>query len=135
MFYIDQSKCIGCGSCTKNCPRSAISLSNDKAQIDQKLCNACGICEEVCPQGAVCEVSVPERTEQSSSPVQVNTSQNKIVSALAGLVPVAAELVSNYLQNRSSEKNNNKSCNYQGRGAGRRGCRKGRGRRMGRRQV
>ena len=50
LFY--QSKCIGCGSCTSSCSRSAI-LADDTKRIDREKCSVCGICGEVCPTGAL----------------------------------------------------------------------------------
>jgi len=51
MTYV--SKCTGCGTCTKVCPKNAITvgLKNDKyvAITDRELCVNCGACVSVCP--------------------------------------------------------------------------------------
>ena len=49
---IDASKCIGCGSCVKDCVASALYLSDGKAQL-REGCIECGHCFAVCPAGAV----------------------------------------------------------------------------------
>lgn len=49
--------CIGCGSCAYNCPKRAISMTEDKdnpggrrtASVDTSKCIGCGVCENVCP--------------------------------------------------------------------------------------
>jgi heterodisulfide reductase subunit A len=75
--YIDPEKCIACGICTENCPKSVdnqhdASTGKRKAvyvkyaqavplkyQIDPEAClrlkkpGSCGICEEVCVAGAI----------------------------------------------------------------------------------
>ncbi len=43
------SRCIGCGECTKNCPRQAISLRTKHISINRKNCVTCGNCSQACP--------------------------------------------------------------------------------------
>ncbi len=57
MFYIDSSKCNGCGMCADTCPQQAITIYNDLAVINQGLCTQCGTCAEICPVGATYEVA------------------------------------------------------------------------------
>ncbi|KAA6386921.1 MAG: [FeFe]-hydrogenase, partial [Streblomastix strix] len=45
--------------CETNCPRQAISRVNGKAHIDQSLCIACGLCSKNCPYGAIMKRRVP----------------------------------------------------------------------------
>ncbi|HEY8364083.1 MAG TPA: NADH-quinone oxidoreductase subunit NuoF [Haloplasmataceae bacterium] len=54
--YFITDKCIGCGTCAKNCPQDCIKpigkeLKNNRRQyvIDQELCIKCGTCIEKCP--------------------------------------------------------------------------------------
>ncbi len=71
---IDQSKCIKCGKCKKECPYDAIAhkerpcakacgvraIKSDKlgrAKIDNDLCVACGQCMVACPFGAIADKS------------------------------------------------------------------------------
>lgn len=50
---VKQSKCVGCGSCTRVCAHGAISVKDKKASIDTNKCVGCGRCLAVCPKDAV----------------------------------------------------------------------------------
>ena len=52
---IDESKCLGCGTCTKACPEgSVLQLINHKAVlVSPTKCIGHGVCETVCPMGAI----------------------------------------------------------------------------------
>lgn len=47
---INESKCIKCGNCLRNCPNDAIYSS---IMIDEKKCIGCGICSKKCPTEAI----------------------------------------------------------------------------------
>ena len=47
---INESKCIKCGNCFRNCPNDAIYSS---IIIDEKRCIGCGNCVKKCPTGAI----------------------------------------------------------------------------------
>lgn len=49
---INNTKCIGCGSCQKYCPRDVIILRNKKAS-KCNLCNGSPACVKKCPTGAL----------------------------------------------------------------------------------
>jgi NADH-quinone oxidoreductase subunit F len=69
IMQIDRNKCIGCGTCIKNCPNQAISFEITlkqfvfgeckirKAVVDPKLCECCGICLSECPVNAISTVN------------------------------------------------------------------------------
>jgi 2-oxoacid:acceptor oxidoreductase delta subunit (pyruvate/2-ketoisovalerate family) len=58
----DYDKCIGCGTCAKVCPESAITMVKDNNQkpkrtqkpvTDFDYCKGCGVCAEECPVKAI----------------------------------------------------------------------------------
>lgn len=49
---VDQSACVGCGVCRKNCAHDAIHVDG-KAYIDATKCAGCGRCIAVCPKGCI----------------------------------------------------------------------------------
>ena len=51
--YVKESKCIGCGSCIRNCAHSAITITDKKASINTDKCLGCGRCVGVCPVDAI----------------------------------------------------------------------------------
>jgi ferredoxin len=58
--YIDQSLCIGCGSCVPLCPVEAITLGKESSSIDPDECSECGTCfrAEICPVDAITPVKL-----------------------------------------------------------------------------
>jgi Fe-S-cluster-containing hydrogenase component 2 len=51
---VDESYCVGCGSCIKVCPKEAISVPNGvSAQIDLGKCIGCGLCARICPASVI----------------------------------------------------------------------------------
>lgn len=51
--HVDESSCIGCGTCEDYCPVQAISLVDDSSRIDAEKCIGCGQCELQCSQEAI----------------------------------------------------------------------------------
>ena len=45
--------CIGCGTCTSECPQGCIELADDRAVINSESCLQCGCCADACPVGAI----------------------------------------------------------------------------------
>lgn len=53
-YGIDETKCIGCTKCARQCPQSAVSGEKKRPHIiDQSKCIKCGICFQACPVHAV----------------------------------------------------------------------------------
>jgi len=61
-----QHGCLGFGTCVKNCPFDAMSMSEEGLPIiDDKKCTGCGKCETVCPKHVMQMVPI-------GAPVTVN---------------------------------------------------------------
>lgn len=51
---VDQSCCVACGACVKECPRSAIQIWRGcYAVVDRELCVGCGKCRKTCPADTI----------------------------------------------------------------------------------
>ncbi len=51
---VDKKICVACGACTKECPKSAISIFQGcYAVIDEQNCVGCGKCAGICPAGCI----------------------------------------------------------------------------------
>ena len=62
-----RDNCTGCGRCAGVCPKSAITLVNEKSSIDKNLCIGCFECMTVCPSHAIdidWETEIPLFTER-----------------------------------------------------------------------
>lgn len=53
-FKVDEGRCIQCGECVKDCPRSIIVMDGDLPRItSEETCYRCQHCFTVCPTGAI----------------------------------------------------------------------------------
>jgi len=51
---IDNSLCIGCGTCMEKCPVDAIQLNDDNiAEVNKIYCIGCGVCAHFCSENAI----------------------------------------------------------------------------------
>jgi uncharacterized protein (DUF362 family)/NAD-dependent dihydropyrimidine dehydrogenase PreA subunit len=50
---IPNNKCTACGQCVEICPKKAIKIMNQKAQVDYSKCIRCYCCTESCPYEAI----------------------------------------------------------------------------------
>ncbi len=46
-------KCNGCGDCEKICPKGAVTVDDEVANLDYSKCIRCFCCHEVCPENAI----------------------------------------------------------------------------------
>jgi pyruvate formate lyase activating enzyme len=59
-----RNRCLACGDCVTQCPKSAISNNGKCISIDRKLCNSCGKCARACPSGAIVMVGKTVRASE-----------------------------------------------------------------------
>ena len=91
-----QENCCGCEACRSICPKSAISMTEDKdrfilPRVDAKLCIECGLCEKVCPMyHSHNAVSVPEGSAYAA--VSKNTIELS-QSSSGGVFSLIADLI------------------------------------------
>jgi len=50
---LDESLCIGCGTCARLCPAEAIEIKDGKMVVDYEKCYGCSICQINCPHLAL----------------------------------------------------------------------------------
>lgn len=52
-LYRVTEKCVGCGTCTKVCPRGCITLQDNKPSYNYAKCINCMACAQACPKKAI----------------------------------------------------------------------------------
>ena len=63
MAQVNQSRCVACGACNKECPLGAISVYRGCwAQVNPDKCVGCGRCAKVCPADCI---TIVEREGQA----------------------------------------------------------------------
>jgi len=64
---INQSKCIGCGTCVKACPWGMTTLDKETNKVQKcDLCNGSPQCVKICPAGALVELPWRDRSTEVS---------------------------------------------------------------------
>lgn len=108
MFFIDESRCTGCGACMDVCSSNAINITRGVAAIGHSICNDCGSCFSVCPQGAVYQEETSVEAIPHKHPSQVAVSPAvpvkrppRQLAALASLAPAAIDLATEFARNLS----------------------------------
>lgn len=69
MVTIDESKCIGCGKCAKDCIAQMIEMNHKRARVSGE-CILCGHCVAICPADAV---RIPEYDMDEVEPYNKET--------------------------------------------------------------
>ena len=64
---VDATRCIGCGTCARDCSRGAIRIVEKTAVIQEERCNGCGHCTAVCPTTCI-ELPGYDKTEMLELP-------------------------------------------------------------------
>lgn len=51
---VDERLCVGCGCCTKVCPRGAIGVPKGiYAVVEEEICVGCGLCAKACSASVI----------------------------------------------------------------------------------
>ena len=85
MLQVRKYLCLGCGLCVENCPRQAIRLIWDQAEIDQSRCDQCRLCLEVCPQGAITEMVPVSSNELQTTVISLKRRTNDLIQRIENL--------------------------------------------------
>ena len=96
---IDESKCVNCGLCTKNCKASAIDFKNHK--IDYSRCVVCGDCLGKCHKGALSFTS--GRADKSTSGRVDKSTSQQVDKRTSGQAGNANLLVNSSTRNSSAD--------------------------------
>jgi NAD-dependent dihydropyrimidine dehydrogenase PreA subunit len=59
-LYTVSESCVGCGTCTRVCPRGCIHLENKRPVWDYSRCANCMACIQACPAKAIQFITVKE---------------------------------------------------------------------------
>ena len=96
---IDESKCVNCGLCTKNCKASAIDFKNHK--IDYSRCVVCGDCFGKCHKGALSFTS--GRADKSTSGRVDKSTSQQVDKQTSGQADNANLFVNSSTRNSSAD--------------------------------
>ena len=53
MFFLEQERCIQCGTCVEECPNGCLTAEDTGVKHDSVKCMWCGHCLAVCPRDAI----------------------------------------------------------------------------------
>jgi len=56
-----KDNCIGCGTCERHCPSSAIQMVDGRPAVNEARCLGCGACEYYCPARPMTAIYVEGR--------------------------------------------------------------------------
>lgn len=87
---IDESRCIHCRTCEKNCKAHCIEISRDSAHIDYSRCVACFNCLEACPLGGLKYRFAWKKNPEKASGAQPAEGRRAFLAGTAVAVGAAA---------------------------------------------
>lgn len=77
-----QYGCLGFGTCVKNCPFGAMSMSEDGLPIiDLEICTGCGKCESICPKKVIQLIPQGAKVRVNCSSKDKGAAAKKLCSA------------------------------------------------------
>ena len=82
MIKIRTDLCLGCGVCIRECPKGAIYLNHDHAEINYNRCNQCALCLNVCPQGAIVELFAISGGEPQATVTSLKQRANDLIGRI-----------------------------------------------------
>jgi len=85
MLQVRKDLCLGCGLCIQTCPRQAIWLLREQAEIDQNKCNACRLCIEVCPQNAIVDKAPVSKDELQTTVAILKQRTEDLIARIEGM--------------------------------------------------
>ncbi len=85
MLKVRKDLCLGCGFCVESCPRQAIRIVWEQAEIEQNKCVPCRICREVCPQGAIVDIVLVTRGELQTTVADLKQRTDDLIERIERL--------------------------------------------------
>jgi MinD superfamily P-loop ATPase len=89
---VDESKCNGCGECSRFCEFSAIVSFGTAPLIFPEMCHGCGGCIRVCPQNAITEVDKKMGVLETFTSGNITLTQGKLDVGVAMAPPLIKKL-------------------------------------------
>ena len=89
---VEESRCIGCGECSRVCEYNAIAVVKKKVLIFYELCHSCGACSLACPQKAIFEVDTEKGVLERGKKNNIEFWQGQLRVGESSPTPLVKEL-------------------------------------------